>query len=72
VKGNGYGMGVAVGDYDNDGYPDIFVANVTGTNYCTITVTARSRMSRRVQVSAARSIRVRRCGRRGGMVRLQQ
>ncbi|MGC2658799.1 MAG: FG-GAP-like repeat-containing protein [Bryobacteraceae bacterium] len=30
VKGYGYGMGVAVGDYDNDGYPDIFVANVTG------------------------------------------
>jgi hypothetical protein len=30
VKGNGYGMGVSVGDYDNDGYPDIFVANVTG------------------------------------------
>jgi hypothetical protein len=28
VKGNGFGMGVAVGDYDNDGYPDIFVANV--------------------------------------------
>jgi len=26
--GNGnYGMGVAVGDYDNDGYPDIFVTN---------------------------------------------
>jgi hypothetical protein len=23
-------MGVAVGDYDNDGWPDIFVANVTG------------------------------------------
>jgi hypothetical protein len=30
VKGQGYGMGVAVGDYDNDGYPDIFVANVGG------------------------------------------
>ena len=30
VRGSGYGMGVAVGDYDNDGYPDIFVANVTG------------------------------------------
>ncbi len=30
VGGNGYGMGVAIGDYDNDGYPDIFVANVTG------------------------------------------
>jgi enediyne biosynthesis protein E4 len=26
--GNGnYGMGVAVGDYDNDGYPDLFVTN---------------------------------------------
>ena len=30
VQGEGYGMGVAVGDYDNDGWPDIFVANVTG------------------------------------------
>ena len=30
VQGSGYGMGVAVGDYDNDGYPDIFVANVMG------------------------------------------
>jgi enediyne biosynthesis protein E4 len=30
VAGVGYGMGVAVGDYDNDGYPDIYVANVTG------------------------------------------
>jgi hypothetical protein len=29
VKGLGYGMGVAIGDYDNDGWPDIFVANVT-------------------------------------------
>jgi len=29
VGGAGYGMGVAVGDYDNDGWPDIFVANVT-------------------------------------------
>jgi|SRR5882672_6103702 len=29
VAGIGYGMGVAVGDYDNDGYPDIYVANVT-------------------------------------------
>jgi hypothetical protein len=29
VRGEGYGMGVAVGDYDNDGWPDIFVANVT-------------------------------------------
>jgi enediyne biosynthesis protein E4 len=30
VAGTGYGMGVAVGDYDNDGNADLFVANVTG------------------------------------------
>jgi hypothetical protein len=29
VRGEGYGMGAAVGDYDNDGWPDLFVANVT-------------------------------------------
>jgi len=29
VAGAGYGMGVAVGDYDNDGWPDLFVSNVT-------------------------------------------
>jgi len=29
VQGEGYGIGVAVGDYDNDGWPDIFLANVT-------------------------------------------
>jgi len=30
VAGAGYGMGVAIGDYDNDGRPDIFLASVTG------------------------------------------
>jgi len=30
LAGAGYGSGVAVGDYDNDGRPDVFVANVTG------------------------------------------
>jgi enediyne biosynthesis protein E4 len=30
VSGAGYGMGVAVGDYDNDGHPDLFLANVNG------------------------------------------
>ncbi len=29
VAGCGYGMGAAVGDYDNDGRPDLFLANVT-------------------------------------------
>jgi len=29
LKGAGYDIGVAVGDYDNDGWPDIFLANVT-------------------------------------------
>ena len=29
VAGEGYGMGVAIGDYDNDGWPDIYVVNVT-------------------------------------------
>ena len=28
VAGDGYSMGVAVADYDNDGYPDIFVASL--------------------------------------------
>jgi hypothetical protein len=30
LAGAGYGMGVAIGDYDNDGRPDVFVANVNG------------------------------------------
>ncbi len=30
LAGSGYGSGVAVGDYDNDGRPDIFLANVGG------------------------------------------
>ncbi|HEX4164359.1 MAG TPA: CRTAC1 family protein [Bryobacteraceae bacterium] len=28
LQGVGYGMGVAVGDFDNDGYPDLYVTNV--------------------------------------------
>ncbi len=32
VAGDGYDMGVAIGDYDNDGWPDIYVASVTGNH----------------------------------------
>src|SRR5262249_43630788 len=28
--GRGYGMGVAVGDYDNDGHPDLFITRLRG------------------------------------------
>ncbi|HTP86491.1 MAG TPA: CRTAC1 family protein [Bryobacteraceae bacterium] len=30
LAGAGYGNGVAVGDYDNDGRPDLFISNVNG------------------------------------------
>src|SRR5579875_2860982 len=30
LEGVGYSVGVAVGDYDNDGHPDLFVAGVHG------------------------------------------
>ncbi len=30
LKGTGFDVGVAIGDYDNDGHPDIFVAGVHG------------------------------------------
>jgi dUTPase len=32
VAGDGYDMGVAVGDFDNDGWQDLYVASVTGNH----------------------------------------
>ncbi|MBO0912319.1 MAG: CRTAC1 family protein [Acidobacteria bacterium] len=32
LQGTGYGMGVAVGDYDNDGYEDLFVTSYGGNH----------------------------------------
>ncbi len=32
VAADGYDMGVAIGDYDNDGWQDIYVASVTGNH----------------------------------------
>ena len=30
LRGEGYGMGVAVGDYNNDGFPDLYVTSLGG------------------------------------------
>lgn len=32
LRGEGYGMGVAVGDFDNDGFPDLYVTSLGGNN----------------------------------------
>src|SRR5215469_15443520 len=32
LQGSGYGMGVAAGDYDNDGYEDLFVTSYGGNH----------------------------------------
>mgnify|MGYP003694696781 CR=1 FL=1 len=47
VANERWGMGVAVGDYDNDGYPDMFVSNWESRVSTTTTATARSATSRR-------------------------
>lgn len=33
LQGAGYGQGVAVGDYDNDGYEDLYVTSAVGPNH---------------------------------------
>ncbi len=58
----GKGMGAAVGDVDEDGWPDVFVANDTEPNFCfAIAVTARSKTSLQrgvwLSISSARPCR---------------
>ena len=42
VAGGGYGMGVAVGDYDGDGFPDLYVTSTAAASCTTTMATARS------------------------------
>jgi hypothetical protein len=37
VPGGGYGMGVAIGDYDGDGFPDLYVRSTAGASSTTAT-----------------------------------
>ena len=62
LAGDGYDMGVAVGDFDNDGLPDIFVASVTKNRLYATTATARSLTSPTRPASECPCTRARRCG----------
>ena len=42
--GQGYGLGVTVGDYDNDGHPDLFVTRLRPMRCTAIGATEPSRM----------------------------
>src|SRR5437762_3290693 len=44
VRGEGYGMGVAVGDYDNDGRPDLYVTGFGRNHLYHTRATGRFRM----------------------------
>ena len=46
VTNGRWGYGVAVGDYDNDGWPDLYVSNFGRTASFTTTMTGRSPTSR--------------------------
>ena len=62
VAGAGYGMGVAVGDYDNDGRPTCSSPMSPAISSSTTTATARSPMSRKAGVAGAHATTAKRCG----------
>ena len=55
---SGWGQACCVGDYDNDGFDDLFVLLLGQTCCTTTTATARSRTSRRRRVSPGTATRV--------------
>jgi FG-GAP-like repeat len=54
-----YGMGVAAGDYDHDGFPDLYITGIPGSRYFTTMGTAHSPMLRRRPASATRVRQIR-------------
>jgi hypothetical protein len=62
LAGTGFDVGVAIGDYDNDGREDIFVGGVHGIA-CTTTMAARLPMSRPRPDSPRPTRSTARCGR---------
>ncbi len=62
LAGTGYDTGVAIGDYDNDGYEDIFVAACIATRCITTTATEPSPMSPPKPASTSPTQSMDRCG----------
>jgi hypothetical protein len=59
VAGRGYGMGAAVGDIDNDGYPDLLVTNAATGDVPALTLYRNDRGARFIDVTQASGLRAR-------------